>query len=105
MRVKRHLSITINKQANSNMLTTNSVGYLNNNMNKCKKHPRYKGIRPPSCSCHECVMVYMDARGLDEVLNVGASMANIFFNYSQDSSRFNEMERGYLKNWAAKWDN
>jgi hypothetical protein len=72
---------------------------------KCNKHPRYQGVRPPSSGCDACVKVYVNVKGLSELLHVGCSLSNMFFNYAQDSLKFNEKERQYLREWVAKWDN
>jgi len=54
---------------------------------RCNKHPRYKGIRPPSHSCHDCVMVYMTKLGMWKVLSEGHYCANVLYNYKQCVNR------------------
>lgn len=75
-------------------------------INKCQKHPQYKGIKPPKCQCKECVQVYMTAQGLENVLTIGAALSNILFNYSQgnDKTEVNKESKIGMKEWVRKWD-
>lgn len=72
-------------------------------MNKCKKHPRYKGIRQPQRNCRVCFNIYLQSTGVKDLITTGSCLSNILFNYSF-CDVIPENERVRIKDWVKNWD-